>query len=243
MAPAVIFHTADLHNRLSPAAARQLAELKRSRPGALLLDAGDAVGAGNLTFRLRGEPILRRMAEIGYDAMAIGNRESHPKRAVLERKLRDATFPVLAANMVARGAPLPPMVRSHAVFETPAGVRVGVIGLAPQMTRPDSVWSRVVDYVFEDPVGAARREAGELRERADLVICLSHCGGEIDHELARTPEVDLVLGGHSHRDYVTQESGQALVAHPGHHGSHVACTELTRREDANCVLRPLESGL
>ena len=96
---ALILHTADFHNRLPPAAARQLARLKQDHPGSVLLDAGDAVAAGNLTFRLFGEPILRRMASIGYDAMAMGNRESHPSRPFLERKLRDASFPILAANL------------------------------------------------------------------------------------------------------------------------------------------------
>jgi 2',3'-cyclic-nucleotide 2'-phosphodiesterase (5'-nucleotidase family) len=239
---AVIFHTADLHNRLSPAAVRQLASLKRSRPLALLLDAGDAVAAGNLTFRLGGEPILRRMGEAGYDAMAMGNRESHPSRRVLERKLRDAPFPILAANLVAKRQPAPAMVRSHVVLDCAGGLRAAVIGLTTQITGPDSVWARVTDYVFEDPVATARRAAAELRGEADLVICLSHGGDDIDEELARIGDVDLVLGGHSHGNYVRQEPGQALIVHPGHHGSHVACTEISSREQAHCVLRPLESG-
>jgi len=242
MGAVLIFHTADLHNRLPPAAARQLRALKEEHPEALLLDAGDAVRAGNLGFRLGGEPILRKMAEIGYEAMAMGNRESHPSRRLLERKLREARFPVLAANLVAKRQPPPAPIRDHMVFARPAG-RVAVIGLAPQMTRPDSRWARVTDFVFEEPVAAARRLVAELRQKADLVICLSHCGEEIDRQLAALEQVDLVLGGHSHRDLVTREPGQALVVHPGWHGSHVACTELTCREDARSVLRPLEAGL
>jgi 2',3'-cyclic-nucleotide 2'-phosphodiesterase (5'-nucleotidase family) len=215
MAHIWILHTADLHNRLRPAAARQLAKLKREHEGALLLDAGDAVAAGNLTFRLGGEPILRRMAGIGYDAMAMGNRESHPARRVLERKLRDADFPVLAANIVAKRQPLPPIVRDRVVLERPDGFTVLVIGLAPQMTRPESGWARVTDYVFEDPLRVARNLAGEQRGEADLVVCLSHCGEEVDHQLAAMPEVDLVLGGHSHRHLVAHNDDEALVAHPG----------------------------
>lgn len=242
MGPVVIFHTSDLHNRLSPAAARQLSELKASRPDALLLDAGDAVAAGNLTFRLRGEPILRKMAEIGYDAMAMGNRESHPSRRILERKLREAAFPVLAANLVAKRQPLPEAVQNHALLTGVGGRRVAVIGLAPQITRPDSVWARVTDYIFDDPLSAAGRLAEELREKADLVVCLSHCGDRVDRGLAALAAVDLVLGGHSHRDFVEQEPGQAMIVHPGHHGSHVACTEITDRDDVRCVLHPLEEG-
>ncbi len=242
MAPASILHTADLHNRLPPAAVRQLADLKRQHEGALLLDAGDAVAAGNLTFRLGGEPILSRMAEIGYDAMAMGNRESHPARRLLERKLRGARFPVLAANIVPRRRPLPAIVRDHLLFDLANGCTLAVIGLAPQITRPESPWARVTDYVFEDPVKVARQLAGALREKADLVVCLSHCGEETDHELAALSEVDLVLGGHSHRHLVTRRQGEALVAHPGSRGSHVALTRLSGRDDAHTVLIPLESG-
>ena len=237
-----IFHTADLHSRLPPAAGRHLARLRQDHPGCLLLDAGDAVAAGNLTFRLRGEPILHQMAAIGYDAMAMGNRESHPTRRFLERKLRDASFPVLAANLVPKRQPLPPIVRDHVLFSQREGRCVAVIGLAPQITDPKSLWARVTDYVFEHPVPVAQGLAVELRRRADLVICLSHCGAELDHQLAALPEVDLVLGGHSHTQLVVRQPGSALVVHPGRRGSHVACTELTCRADARSVLRPLEAG-
>ncbi len=239
---ALILHTADFHNRLPPAAARQLARLKQDHPGSVLLDAGDAVAAGNLTFRLFGEPILRQMASIGYDAMAMGNRESHPSRPFLERKLRDASFPVLAANLVSKRQPRPPIIQDHIILDRPPS-RLAVIGLAPQITSPRSIWARVTDYVFEDPIPVARRLASELRSQADLVICLSHCGAEVDHELAALPDIDLVLGGHTHRHLADRQSGGALVVHPGRHGSHVACTQLTSRDDARTILRPLEAGL
>ena len=239
MAGFTIFHTADLHNRLSPTAAGRLTELKRRHEGALLLDAGDAIGAGNLGFRPGGEQILRRMGEIGYDAMAMGNRESHPFRRVLERKLRDAAFPVLAANMRSERRALPDIVRSHMVFDRPAG-RVAVIGLAPEVTRAGSLWSRVTDYVFDDAVATAEELSGRLRAEVDLVVCLSHCGERVDAEIAALEGVDLVLGGHSHAERVSQRAGQALVVHPGHHGTHVAQTQMTSREDARGALLSLE---
>lgn len=238
MPSAVILHTADFHNRLKPAAAARLAELKRAHPDALLLDAGDAVGAGNLTFRPGGEPILRQMAEIGYDAMAMGNRESHPSRDILTRKLRDAAFPVLAANLAAKRRGPSPKVRDHIVFEGPP--RLAVIGLAPQMTRPDSLWAAVTDFVFDDPVAVAARCAQALSTEADLVVCLSHCGVRVDRVLAVIEDVDLVLGGHSHRTLIEQHPGNAMVVHPGHHGSHVARTEIRRRDDVRSELIALE---
>jgi len=240
MAAALIFHTSDFHNRLKPAAAAQIAELKRRDPRALLLDAGDAVAAGNLGFSPTGEPILRLMAEIGYDAMAMGNRESHPNRQILTRKLRDAAFPVLAANLVPKRSPLPPKIRPYLVFAGPP--RVAVIGLAPLITRPGSAWARVTSFVFDDPIGTVARLAPQLKDEADLVICLSHSGFRIDRELAAVEAVDLVLGGHSHRDFVEQEPGKAMVVHPGRHGSHISRTEIAGRARARSELIVLESG-
>ena len=239
MPPAVIFHTADFHNRLKPGAASRLAALTRGHPDALLLDAGDAVGAGNLTFRPGGEPILRQMAEIGYAAMAMGNRESHPNREILNRKLRDATFPVLAANLVAKRRGPSPKVRDHIVLDGPPCI--AVIGLAPQITRPDSLWAAVTDFVFDDPVAVAARCARALRKKADLVVCLSHCGIRLDRMLAAIEDVDLVLGGHSHRELIEQEPGKATVVHPGRYGSHVSRTEIRRRDDARSELISLEA--
>lgn len=236
----LIFHTADLHNRLRPAAAQQLNTLKREGPGAVLLDAGDAVAAGNLTFTPGGEPILRVMAEVGYDAMAMGNRESHPSRRVLIRKLRDAVFPVLAANLVPKRGPLPPMVRDYVILPGPP--RLAVIGLAPQITPPGSAWAKVTSFVFENPVSVTARLAPELKTQADLVVCLSHAGLRADRELAAIPAVDLVLGGHSHREVIAQEPGQAMLVHPGCYGRCVSRVEIERRDRVRAELIPLEAG-
>jgi 2',3'-cyclic-nucleotide 2'-phosphodiesterase (5'-nucleotidase family) len=236
----VIFHTADLHNRLRPEAVRRLKELRSTHPGCLLLDAGDAVAAGNLTFRVRGEPILRLMSEIGYDAMAMGNRESHPTRLGLTQKLRDAAFPVLSANIVARRGRLPEAVRRYATFER-QGLRLAVFAITPQMTKPASLWGKVTDYVFEEPAATAATIAAELRKEADLVICLSHCGVTVDREVAALPEVDVVLGGHSHRALIEQPPGSAAIVHSGVYGRQVSRTRIVSREDVQSELLPLEA--
>jgi len=239
VARAVIFHTSDLHNRLRPAAARRLAELKRAQSDSFLFDSGDAVAAGNLTFRPTGEPILRLMGEIGYDAMTMGNRESHPKAGALSQKLKDATFPILSANLVPRGGPLPPAIRAHVILER-AGLRLAVFGLTPQMTKPGSLWAKVTDYVFEDPFAAATRVSEELRPQADLVICLSHCGLGMDRTLAEIETIDLVLGGHTHRELIEHQPGRAVLVHPGAYGHRVSHTVITSRDDVGCELIPLE---
>src|SRR6266567_4545120 len=68
-----IIHTNDFHGRLTEAEAERLAGLRAEHAGALLLDSGDAVSAGNLGCRIGGEPILAAMSDLGYDAMTMGN--------------------------------------------------------------------------------------------------------------------------------------------------------------------------
>lgn len=219
MSTCTILHTSDFHNRLTPAKAQHLARLKAEAPDALLLDSGDAIGAGNLGFRPRGEPALRLMTEAGYDAMAMGNRESHPTLRVLERKLADAAFPVLAANMMAKRKPLPRQVNSHIARKLASGLRVTVMGLAPQVTSPQSWWSRITDYVWDDPLKTAAGLSRKLRPEADLLVCLSHLGLKLDEELAEIEGIDLILGGHSHVTvFPPRKVGNAYLAHVGDYG-------------------------
>lgn len=94
-----IFHTNDFHNRLNGAQAERLRLLRSSDENSLLLDAGDASGSGNITFRPGGEPIFDLMNTAGYDAMTVGNRDFHFSYLGFHTKLSRARFPVLCANV------------------------------------------------------------------------------------------------------------------------------------------------
>jgi 2',3'-cyclic-nucleotide 2'-phosphodiesterase (5'-nucleotidase family) len=194
-----LFHTNDFHGRLTAERAAVLASRREDQRESVLLDAGDAVSAGNLGFRPGGEPILRQMSDLNYDAMTVGNRESHPRHEIFPRKLEGAHFPILCANLTARhGAPVPTRPWLH--LER-AGVRVTVLGLTvPMFTR--KMWAQALcDYQYESPIETARRLLPELRPECDLLIALTHIGLREDEALARAvPEIDLVVGGHSHAD-------------------------------------------
>jgi len=221
-----ILHTNDLHNRLTPKQAHFIGDLRRHfTPDVLLLDAGDAVGAGNLGARGR-EPILALMDEAGYDAMAMGNRESHPTRNALRKKLKDAKFPVLAANLRAsRDTPTPKAVQEYVEFgfgEAEEPTVVTVMGLSPVITSPDSFWARMTDYVFDDPLKTGPGLAKKLRPETDLLIALTHIGYDRDVQLAASPDIDLIIGGHSHRAVMPPEHpGHAWLAATDAHAAHI----------------------
>ena len=216
-----ILHTNDFHNKLKPEQALKLKDERAAIQGSgLLLDAGDAISAGNITFRPGGEPILTQMSEIGYDGMTVGNREFHFSRTGFMCKLESAQFPAFSANVhlksdpvpdwlalvqsgetraAASGADLP--VHGWKLFTLEGGYRVAVFGITVPMITARMRVARVSAYLFEDTYGTAIALSRAIKEvlAPDVVICLSHIGERQDRALAEKADaIDVIIGGHSH---------------------------------------------
>lgn len=235
-----LYHTNDFHNHLTPAQAERLRQLRQEVAGrGLLLDAGDAVGSGNVTWHPGGEPILGTMNEIGYDAMTVGNREFHVWRSAFHSKVGLARFPVLCANVrpsrqaeaeaedpafetiasrndaANENADHDPPVTAYWTHKSPSGWRVVVLGITVPMVTERMLARKVSAYVFEDPLKTAARLVPVLKAkfRPDLMIALTHIGLSRDRALAAAvPELDLIVGGHSHNRLEEGERvGETLI--------------------------------
>lgn len=194
----IILHTNDLHGKLSDRTADVIAREKSSAAQCLLLDAGDAISSGNIYYRPRGEPILARMSDLGYDAMTMGNREFHFLASGLRSKVKLARFPVLSANLHSKSEDAGSSVVSSTSLGL-SGLRVAVLGLTAPMIRVGTLASKVSPFWFEDPTETAARIVPDLRSQADLLIALTHIGLWADVELAgAVPGIDLIVGGHTH---------------------------------------------
>ncbi len=229
MSAITILHTNDMHGHLMP---DQVTRLRRARAeigaAGLLLDAGDAVSSGNITFRPGGEPMLERMSRAGYDAMATGNREFHVTALGFRTKVSCAEFPVLCANVRARKAGVTvPTLRSH-LFEAAGPVCVGVFGVMVPMVTERMAAAAVSAYVFDDPVGTARDLCAEMRDLCDLLVCVSHCGLARDREIAQAaPGIDLIVGGHTHATLPEGERvGETLIVQAGCHAKLLGRVEV-----------------
>jgi 2',3'-cyclic-nucleotide 2'-phosphodiesterase (5'-nucleotidase family) len=222
-----IFHTADMHNRH---AAFPLLRSNRNREAALFLDSGDAIGGSNTLF-FPAERILAEMDEVGYAAMAMGNREFHYLRSVISMRAKSVKFPFLAANIVDRTGMVSHCWKDFCVISL-MDLKIGVTGLSPVQFSRDSLLARLSGFTFIPP-GEALAETLEKmkREKVDLTILLSHLGLDDDLELAESTGVDLILGGHSH-SFLPKPLSVAgtYVIHSGFYGSHVGHAELTFEE-------------
>lgn len=185
-------------------AARRATLISRERANpnqgyVLLLDSGDMTfGASPLAKTFRGEPDIEVMNALDLIAMAPGNHEfEHPSVHTL-RNLKSSNFPWLCANLVyEKTGELflePYMIREY------GGVRVAFLGLITSLVNKDNYKGRKeLGLIQIDPIEVAQKLVPEIRQKADILIVLSHLGYTLDQELAKSvPGIDVILGGHSH---------------------------------------------
>ncbi len=225
-----VLHTNDFHNHLTPAQAAFITSEKSKYQNVLLLDSGDAVSAGNVGVRPGGEPILTLMSGTGYDAMTLGNREFHVADTLLRLKLSKATFPTLSANIRWREdkGEILPVVPSFTQI-LPNGLQVAILGLTVPMVTPRMAARLISAFVFDDPVETAKVQIARLRSEADILIALTHIGLREDERLAAAcPEVDLIIGGHSHNKlYEPHVINGVPIVQAGWFGHYLGETTLT----------------
>lgn len=214
-----LYHTGDLHDR------RHVFSLLEKLPvdeSTLFLDSGDALGGSNTLFYLR-EPIIALMNKMRYAAMAMGNREFHYLRGVLEHRHRSASFPILAANLRDRTGKVSHCWQDGIVLHV-GEIKVAITGLTPVQFPLRSFLTDVTGFEFSSPREALLPVLEDFRNQGVmLVILLSHLGLADDVMLAETLEgIDLIIGGHSHT--VTREPkivGRTAIVHSGHHGQYI----------------------
>lgn len=188
----------------------------------LLLDGGDALEGSNTLYR-RSEPVLDRMSELGYSAMAMGNRELHYIRAVMRWRRDQRRFPLLATNLVDLRHPGLNLWDRSVELEC-GGLRIGLFGATVVQYGHNSLWERLFGLRFLKPERCLPEVAEELRSRCDLVFFLSHLGFDQDRWLAsHLTDVDLILGAHSH--HVLSEphrEGNVPIVQAGSHSRYLA---------------------
>lgn len=217
-----ILHTNDVHSRLEPfpadaggnagrggvaARADLVRRIRSQEEHVLLLDAGD-IFQGTPFFNIfKGEPELRAMSRMGYDAATMGNHDFDAGIGnFAEQAAAHARFPIVVCNYDFTGTPMEHRYVPRLVIRK-GDLRIGItgVGIELQGLVPEELCGGTR---YLDPLAEADRQAHHLRRRegCDLVICLSHLGdaykdGKVsDERLAQdTEHIDLVIGGHTHR--------------------------------------------
>lgn len=215
-----ILHTNDVHSRLEAfpmdgsrnegqggvaARAALIEKVRREEPHVLLLDAGD-IFQGTPYFNMyKGEPEIKALSMMGYDAVTMGNHDFDAGVEGFAKQLPHANFSVVVANYDFTGTALEHKTKPFITLKK-GGVKVGIFGLGIKLV------GLVSEYAFgntkyNDPIVTAKLISEQLKkkEKCDMVICLSHLGYEYDTNkvsdkviAAETEFIDLIIGGHTH---------------------------------------------
>lgn len=166
----------------------------------VVTDAGDWYQGTLEGNESKGLLTVEFLGRLRPDAVVLGNHEYDFGADNVRRLCKAATFPVLGANITTGRArePAPAaFVQPFAVVPV-HGLRLVVLGLITRDTKAVST-GPFGDDDFTDEAAAVRRVLPDAKKAGDVVVLLTHCGVEVDRELARAfPEIPLILGGHSH---------------------------------------------
>jgi 2',3'-cyclic-nucleotide 2'-phosphodiesterase (5'-nucleotidase family) len=213
----LVLHTNDCHGQCGPRkatwmrrqdpplvggigrAAAVVRDERAARGDALLvLDGGDWYAGTPEGAIDAGLEYLKLLSMVGYDAMCVGNHDFDHGIPNLQRILREARLPGIAANLYEKGADARvAWVPGWRIVER-AGLKIALVGIVttvtPEISHPDA---RTI--VFMDPAEALRRARKELEGKVDWILPVTHQGVEEDRLLARAhPDLPLIVGGHSH---------------------------------------------
>lgn len=215
-----ILHTNDVHSRIDPFPADDvryagmggvapraalIKKIREEEEHVLLFDAGD-VFQGTPYFNFYGgEPELKLMSTMGYDAGTMGNHDFDNGVEGFLKQIHHANFPFLTANYGFSDTPLHGKTKSYQIFKK-GRVKVGVYGLGIQL---DGLVNKQQygNTVYLDPIETALKIEAQLKneEKCDLIICLSHLGYKYDYKkvsdhllAAGTYHTHLIIGGHTH---------------------------------------------
>ncbi|NOZ93437.1 MAG: bifunctional metallophosphatase/5'-nucleotidase [Acidobacteria bacterium] len=188
---------------------------RKTRDNVLLLSAGDVMTGPPISRLTKGEAIFDLMNVMGYDAMCLGNHELDQGWRNTVRRINQADFPVLAANIFFKGTEIPFAMPCTILQRGP--VRIGIIGILGRTAALETINRRLVTALeFRDQIGVVRGWVAKLRPHVDVLILLAHEGvagmqssnaeGAPQRELTKdiqvasaVPGIDVLITGHAHR--------------------------------------------
>jgi 5'-nucleotidase / UDP-sugar diphosphatase len=203
-----ILHTSEHHGTLQPiesgpfkgmgGVARRaglIEKIRKEVKNVLLVDSGDLVIGTAMSSAFHGAPDIAAMSLMRYDAQTLGNHDFDFGLRHLESLKRQARFPFLCTNLRPKRAG----VCREFVVKTVGRLRIGLIGLVGRKIYPESLSPVTVkELEFEEPIGAAKKIAGTLRQRVDLIVAVTHEDTDEDLALAKSvAEIDVIVGGHT----------------------------------------------
>uniref|UniRef100_A0A1B6E0N6 5'-nucleotidase n=1 Tax=Clastoptera arizonana TaxID=38151 RepID=A0A1B6E0N6_9HEMI len=164
----------------------------------IFLNAGDSFQGTPYYTNFKWEVVADIMNIMGFDVMSLGNHEFDDGVSGLIPYINNLTTPVVACNLdLSKVSGLISTKLPKSQILQINGTRIGVIGYLTPETMTLSSTGNV--QIFEE-IASIQKEATRLTlDGVKFLIALGHSGYSVDQIIAeKIPEIDLVVGGHSH---------------------------------------------
>lgn len=258
------FYTAKPVPRGLAKIATLIRQIREETPNVVLIDCGDTIQGAplegvyqhyvqsskmplNLPLPepLNGDPMMRAMSYLKYDAMVVGNHEYNFGLKNLTKARSDASFPMVSANThVAEGAG---KAFAPYLLKDVAGVKVAVVGITtpaiPMWEEP----SHITGYTFSPIKESVASTVADLRKikQPDVVIVAAHAGlgrdlksgtretGEMHGENSmydvaeNVSGIDAIVFGHTHEQLPEGHIGSVLLMQPKNWGISLGRMDFT----------------
>lgn len=230
-----ILHTNDTHGDLNyfPRMKTVANQVRKEVDTLFILNGGDIFSGNPFTDKYQepGFPMIDLMNKIGYDLSVIGNHDFDYGQPVLKKRMKEANFPFILANITQK-SPEIKSVKPYHILKTQNGISLAVVGVlyVGNKLHPQTLKQNTTGIQFSKPEDAIKKLL-HLQKKQPLLL-LSHLGIESDREIAeRFPEIDLIVGGHSHTKLEEPEMiGKTMIVQAGGNGRFVGKILLTFKD-------------
>ncbi len=186
----------------------------------LVLSGGDHWTGPAISTWFEGEGMVEVMNAMGYDATAIGNHEFDFGLDILVRRIREANFPYLGANIRWKASDALPIdlgVLPYTLLEV-NDLQVGIIGLSTTDTPSTTNPVNVVDLSFLEYEPVLREAVAQLQANdPDLIFVVAHvCMAQLRPLAAAVADLNISLMGGGHcNQLVAEKVGETILLESG----------------------------
>jgi 2',3'-cyclic-nucleotide 2'-phosphodiesterase (5'-nucleotidase family) len=205
-------------------------ETKNTYKNVIVADAGDRFTGNpyNDFYEKKQFPAVDLLNHIGVDVAVVGNHEFDYGIELLNERIKEFNGVEISANIELKSSGLTGIKPYYIIKKE--GIKIAFLGLTnveKRTGKPAALLERVANIRFYDPIETAMKHRF-LGKKAHVFVALTHLGITEDLILADSmPELDLIIGGHSHtllKEPLIQNS--VMITHAGHNVSHVAKTTI-----------------
>jgi 2',3'-cyclic-nucleotide 2'-phosphodiesterase/3'-nucleotidase len=253
-----IYFTSDIHGYFYPTtygdkSEKNLGLLKCANQfekdgNTLILDGGDILQGSAFTYycqkELRSNQAIARIMNLcGYDYVTLGNHDFNYGQQYLMDYLRSLKAKCVCQNIIG--------IQNEILFPYDIktmenGLRVGIVGI---VTEYVNVWEKkenLEGICITDPFEEAKKALGEIKDKADLTVCIYHGGFEIElgtgrllsstseniaYKICEELDFDILLTGHQHMSIAGQTINGTYVVQPKENGQEFHYIEVNIYED------------